>query len=660
MSAVGQVDGTQSIDSQKLQLNYSLRFSIDAGDIIKVKQLLQEDIDLNTKIVGETFLMFALQSYELEIAKLLVEKGAEVRHSDDRDSLLSAVILGIIFSRNHKSRNQKLELEVLQLLIEKGATVNPISKTNEISLSKLIQVVDLTGKGEILQFLIVNGADVNEVDDGFDVLNSAILAKEDELAELLIERGAKVDGNCEVVPLVFASNRVTKCLLKHGAAVDKKCLSGMTPLISAAAGNEVERVKLLLKYGATIDILDDKGFSALRRASKNGHKDMVELLLENGAYVDKNDSSWINDLENDDIIEILQKASRKNSAMIEKIEEMVPSDIDFEDVENKIVRVEFDRKLFKLEENLQSEMKGIKTEIRAVEEKLKEVKGKNDVLFEIYTRKRDILNEQRKLYFNPSTRTFYFTISALLELKLKSMMLLLGHVLKREETKKERVIVGGTEVATGALDAIPIAGGMVGNAINVFSREVMGKKIDGIKLKQAKRLLRLLGNPKGASKFAELLARRVAQKYEEIFRGKRISLEQAQAGGEKVVELVFKAIIDQKNILAFDENFVKKLIGKIEEEHKKENLFGSTKTEVEASRSLHDRVSEIADNQRAISERQELMEARNKELKIKSLTEQAILDQFNSMIVVDFPPIADPDPLFEIVMNEKISKYNSL
>lgn len=59
-----------------------LVLAISKGDLVVVKKFLEYGVDVNEMTNGKTPLMYAARYNELEIAKLLIEKGAKVDVKD--------------------------------------------------------------------------------------------------------------------------------------------------------------------------------------------------------------------------------------------------------------------------------------------------------------------------------------------------------------------------------------------------------------------------------------------------------------------------------------------------------------------------------------------------------------------------------------------------
>ncbi len=83
---------------------------------------------------------------------------------------------------------------------------------------------------------------------------------------------------------------VAALLLGYGASVEFGGVPNVPPLITAAANNQIEIVKLLLAQGANVDAYSDQAglfCTALTAAALRGHADVVSLLLNHGADMEK-------------------------------------------------------------------------------------------------------------------------------------------------------------------------------------------------------------------------------------------------------------------------------------------------------------------------------------------------------------------------------------
>jgi ankyrin repeat protein len=109
------------------------------------------------------------------------------------------------------------------------------------------------------------------------------------LRALLDSPGIQVDatamnGNTALMMAAFKRNRAAaEALLARGAAVNRP---GWTPLHYAAASGDEDIARLLIKRGAKIDAVSPPAsgaYTALMLAAREGHPDMVAFLTEQGA-----------------------------------------------------------------------------------------------------------------------------------------------------------------------------------------------------------------------------------------------------------------------------------------------------------------------------------------------------------------------------------------
>ena len=164
-----------------------LRNAAENGDIVTVRSLLNQGVDVNSNAYGRTALLWAAQNKHMDIVRLLIEKGANVNTKDKNTGtpLIYEVING--------------QLDMVKLLLDKGADLNMVS--GPVDATALIYAVFQNNK-DAVQFLVKRGADVNVKDKlGMTALKYAVLAGNKEIGRILIENGAK-EGKEEYMNLV--------------------------------------------------------------------------------------------------------------------------------------------------------------------------------------------------------------------------------------------------------------------------------------------------------------------------------------------------------------------------------------------------------------------------------------------------------------------------
>jgi ankyrin repeat protein len=131
--------------------------------------------------------------------------------------------------------------------------------------------------------LFARGMDVNTTDPGANTL-LMLAVREDhmDLVRRLLELQARVaarnrHGETALMLAAAGGNlEMVKLLVERGAAINQP---GWNPLIYAAWRGRTEVAKYLLDKGAEIDAVSPNGISALMMAARDGHFETVKLLL---------------------------------------------------------------------------------------------------------------------------------------------------------------------------------------------------------------------------------------------------------------------------------------------------------------------------------------------------------------------------------------------
>ncbi|XP_059160750.1 serine/threonine-protein phosphatase 6 regulatory ankyrin repeat subunit A-like [Physella acuta] len=242
----------------------------------------RSQVCLNT-LSGKTALMVALENSNEQTALKLLSRHPDLNiHTDEGYTALHFAAHG---SCTH----------VVRHLLHAGYNIN---KQTEEGYTYLM----LAGNKEIALMLCDAGADVNLVDkNGDKALHMAIYRSEADVAQVLINKGAVIDGNFPepLPPLVLAAAlneiAIVKMLLKAGANVNVLSSYGISPLMAAAACisggyNNSEIFQILHEHGADFNMTGKKGRTALMYLVKHG--DMLaylETLVSFGADLDVKD-----------------------------------------------------------------------------------------------------------------------------------------------------------------------------------------------------------------------------------------------------------------------------------------------------------------------------------------------------------------------------------
>lgn len=215
----------QAMKRPKEELNKALLKATQNNDGAEVIRLINAGAYINcTDSMGSAPLIWASFIGSVELAKLLIDHGADVNTQNDHQTPLHLACW----------RNS---LELAKLFINHGANVN-CKKIGETPLH-------LTSHPELAQLLINHGADINCKDsDGKTPLDQACFDNNVELAKLLINHDANINlqSNDGSYPLHFACSNnnieLAKLLINHGADINGKDNNDRTALSYAEEGYE--------------------------------------------------------------------------------------------------------------------------------------------------------------------------------------------------------------------------------------------------------------------------------------------------------------------------------------------------------------------------------------------------------------------------------------
>lgn len=243
---------------------------------------LATDVALNAN--ASTALMVASSLGARDVVKWLLTQGADVKASTVlRDPEKPPGVAGFTALHFACGRNQ---VEIAGLLIERGAV---IGQKDEDGNSPFVFAC-AKGHLEVVKFLLTSGAKIEELNGyGWTPLLVVVSKKQTKVAEYLIAQGANVNSkypNGRTALMTAAEQGdelLAQLLIEKGADVNQLSDSHGTALIDAAVEGQAKVAKLLIQNNAKIDQRNQEGWSALMKAVAHGHCETVKILCEAGA-----------------------------------------------------------------------------------------------------------------------------------------------------------------------------------------------------------------------------------------------------------------------------------------------------------------------------------------------------------------------------------------
>ncbi|XP_071941382.1 ankyrin repeat domain-containing protein 22-like [Antedon mediterranea] len=171
-----------SIEKDQTELKSEIWNAVMSGDLETVERLVNEGADVDTTKDGTTLLVLAIQENQTEMAKKLLELGADIsiRHEE-----ITEGVIQFKTAKDYASEEGLVELcELLQ---------------NKVILNTNIRTAVQDGNQFLVQSLLKQGGDVNvTTEDGYSLLMVAIRNKDLDLSLLLLQENADVGYVLEV------------------------------------------------------------------------------------------------------------------------------------------------------------------------------------------------------------------------------------------------------------------------------------------------------------------------------------------------------------------------------------------------------------------------------------------------------------------------------
>lgn len=278
-----------------------LSYAARNGHVSCVKELIAARADLNyINMVSNTpAIFYAVYNEHLDCIKLMLphtdtnalqrQLGGELT----RGNLLQAFAI-----QNNKPK-------ALQTLLNCGLKADGKQEVylNGYKLGDLsLLTLAITAKSaECVKLLLNNGAKTHDANQAPETLPIYVAATSNlpEITQALIDAGADIrikDHNHRSLLHIIAPNKATetiKILCKAGADVNEAiAINGETPLMTAAAFNQIENLHALIECGATLEAKDSNGCTALAIAAAwDNTYDTITALCKAKADINTTDLS---------------------------------------------------------------------------------------------------------------------------------------------------------------------------------------------------------------------------------------------------------------------------------------------------------------------------------------------------------------------------------
>jgi len=241
------------------------------GDRAAVQSLLAAKVDVNVaQGDGSTALHWAAYRDDLEMAKLLIRAGANVK---------AATRLGDYTPIFFAAKNGNAEM--IELLLKAGSDVDASNRNGTTPL----MLAAGSGKADAVKALLDHGAkvDATDVTNGQTPLMFAAAVNGASAIKLLAERGAALNTLSKILEARDSRER-RDFANPEGRRIEGPWIGGMSALHLAAREGHLDAARALVEAGADVNVVavTDK-MPPITTAIINGYFDLAYFLLDHGA-----------------------------------------------------------------------------------------------------------------------------------------------------------------------------------------------------------------------------------------------------------------------------------------------------------------------------------------------------------------------------------------
>lgn len=302
----------------RADLGRQLLAAVKQADIVTVKSLLDAGADIEVRDVrpnqGETPLHHAARTGNVEIAKLLVSRGAKLNGAAHGGFVPLHVAAGLnrramadyllqagadpnaqdeIGTPLHAATIQG-HAQIVKLLLEKGADPNARNRIGEAPLHKISYIyIYSPSHTELISHLVRAGADLFIRDQNGVTTASRAVSRREEAALVLIENSERLrqdnaDSREFADSLVLHNYmRALQILLSYGVKLDDSAA------ITAARWGTLEMATFVIGRGAGVHAMDNEGRTPLFIAVWGHHVALIDWLIDRGANINGQDKNGV-------------------------------------------------------------------------------------------------------------------------------------------------------------------------------------------------------------------------------------------------------------------------------------------------------------------------------------------------------------------------------
>ena len=282
---------------------------------IEMASIILDHMDLNHRYqYGDTLLHLACSTGNVDLIKLLLEKGGNVNVKNDQG------LTPLQYAKNYQPKNRELQslltsagaLEVRaetpqmnepfpteQSFIDELMTQENLQERDINDATFLHQAAEL-GYENAVRYLLVNNADVDAIEKHkFTPLHVSVMNQNNSVARLLIDSGAnlRMVDKFGRTPLHWAvmlqenpkKYAVIQLLIDSGSPINGT-ENSEPPAFAAVGTKNNKALEMLIGNNADVNLFNKSGESLLLRAVRSDNPEAFRILLKNGANIHREDT----------------------------------------------------------------------------------------------------------------------------------------------------------------------------------------------------------------------------------------------------------------------------------------------------------------------------------------------------------------------------------